>query len=323
VVSYDGRRFLVGLALVGLAAAASPRKVLVLEANGPPCQLISQKSAPVVITGSILQERDTVEVKAGSSLTVMVLGKKERLRVLGPGKVTIGPEGLQEAGVKLEKLEAPDSSLALSGDSHRRLAGLRTRAQGSLPEGSQFDQVQVSGGQLTLESGRLSNQPVRVYFYAGYRGPIIDAKGIEREDPEQLLQSLEVSPAAGGSGGVRYQVALPSSPGDLTLRVTGGDARELLFTRLRNLTTAEQSELDAALQSLRQWSSQTAQSAEPWLLQAYLLEEKGQVRPALASLERALALRPGDPGLWESKLRLLLDCGEYAQATKLYGERKP
>ena len=172
------------LGLMGLTWATPPRKVLVLDTTGPSGRLVSQKSAPSVATGSILQERDTVDIKAGSSLTVLVLGKRERLKVIGPGKFTIGPDGLQEAGVKLEKLESPEPHFALTGNHHRRLAGLRTRAQVQvLPTGG-FNSMTVTPGNLKLTSTKLPEKPLRFSFYSLYRGPIIDSKGIDRDAEE-------------------------------------------------------------------------------------------------------------------------------------------
>lgn len=305
------------LLLAGSCWAAPARKVLVLETSGPSGQLVSQKSAPNVATGSILQERDTVDIKSGGSMTVLVLGKRERLRVIGPGKFTIGPEGLQEAGVKLEKLEAPDQ-LALSGDNHRRLAGLRTRAKGALPASGKFDSITVTPGSLCLASDKLPEKPVRIMLYSTYRGPIIDAKGIDRDEPEPLLSTELVAPVK-ANGQLTFTLPLPASPQELTVRVlaeSGSD--ELLFARLYALSAAEQSELAASKTAIESWAKASPQSAEPWIVYTYMLEEKGLLREALNSLQRALELRPADAGLMEMKIRLLLDSGDYSSAMECW-----
>lgn len=305
-------------ALAGLAWAAPARKVLVLEINGPSGQLVSQKTSLNVATGSILQERDTVEVKAGGSLTVLILGKRERLKVIGPGRFTVGPDGLQESGVKLERLEAPESQLALTGDNHRRLAGLRTRAQvRTLPSGG-FDSFSVTPGKLVLSSSKLPDKPLRFTLYSAYRGPVIDAKGIDRDEPEQMVSTALVTPTRADGKGV-YSLDLPEGPGDLTLRILNeGGSEELLFARVYPLSAAEQAELAAARSSIESWASRSPGNAEPWIVYSCLLEEKGQLQEALAALTRALELRPNDGGLLEMKIRLLLDSGDYQAAQETW-----
>ncbi len=66
--------------------------------------------------------------------------------------------------------------------------------------------------------------------------------------------------------------------------------------------------------------------AQPWLLYAANLEEKGHLEEANSVVDKALLLLPGDEGLIRMKARLLMDLGRYRQASdllKAYPPKKP
>jgi hypothetical protein len=318
--------YAVSLALLsGLAWGQPPSKAMVLESSGS-AQLKSGRIEEKVLTGQIWREGDSVVVQPNSQLTVLVLGKGERLTIAGPAKVAIGPKGVTVNGGAAKGRTVVQHKLALTGENHRQIGGNSLRdTEPAQALSSKMDSVQISMDAhpvvtLSRKASGTPARPVVVTVESEFVRPDLsqDLRSVVRGKQRRVFATIAAEGVLRGDSAV-YEAKLPAGePGTLlALRVRdeqSGD--ELLYTRLYYPLPTDRQLVTDARRDAEQWAKKEPNSAAPWLVLAQVLEEKGQLMQARDAVIKALTLRPKDEGLLQMKARLEMDLGDYVNAAR-------
>ncbi len=309
-------RTLIALLLAGVALAQpAPKKVaMVLKAEG----------SPEVLTGQMWSDGQSIDLPAGSRVTVLLLNKGERLELSGKGKVQVSTRGLSLKGVQSKSLASTQVRLALNGENQRQIGGMTLRRVASKPWDSSLDRVEVTPEGLTLSrpDGKGAPPPLKFVYLDQETMPTLLSNFETVAESGRPAKSVFATQVSGHEVGGRWQWQAPwpleDTPKAYSLRVFDPSSQKLsLWTRLYHASAQEETELAAARKQVAQWSQLEPKSPQPWVYLANLLEEKGFLEEALAATDSALSLRPGDPGVLNTKARLLLDLGRYSQASQL------
>lgn len=315
------RTILLALLLTGLSQA-QPKVAMVLKVTGA-----ARNNGSPVVTGQMWNSGDHIELPAGSSLTLLLLRKGERVEVSGQGSLDVSAEGLAlQGGSRSKSLPSNQMRLALNGENHRQIGGLTLRSKEPAVFNSALDRVEVSSEGITLSRPSSSGTPPRLkFFYLDqFQGPLLAADGTTVKLAVSGVpdQSVFAGEAAGQKVGSRWQWQFPwpleDAPKNYALQVVLASSNGLqLYTRVYHPSAPELSELVEARQQAAQWARREPGTVGPWVFLANLLEEKGLLGQSLVALEHGLAVQPRDPGLLQMKARLLMDLGRYRQAAQV------
>ncbi|MBT9585130.1 tetratricopeptide repeat protein [bacterium] len=318
---------LLGSPLVG----ADPKVVMVLKVSGP-VKMQNSKSFTPVMTGQMWSEGSKIVVPKGSKVTVLLLNKGQRLEIEGAGTLKVSQTGLAVEGCKSRPLESTGHTLALTGDNHRQIGGATVRGSKPTEISAMLDGVEIVGGDepgvKVSRPATAAPPPTLEFSYLNdYAQPGLSADLEHVQLDTFMLDAGMVwkSTAEGRLVGKRWEWLVPwpaePAPQNYALRMTNpadkSDKRQVLYTRVRSTTAAEEAELNQAQREAAEWAQREPRSIEPWVLYANLLEEKGRLQEALEALDRGLAIQPRESGLIQMKARLLMDLGRYNQASSL------
>lgn len=323
------KKWLLAGTLVFLGATGSwaepMRKLMVLTTEGKPSKVTRSGKGSDVLRGQMWEAGDWVKIPAGSTVTVLTLSKGERQKLQGPLEVKVEASRLSLSGAgKSESLRSVEHKLALSGENHRQVGGAAIR--GSAPQNSDglLDRVEyLPGKSVVVLSGPRGKGPAPValaQFYDHFvKSNISVGRTLLRGEMASPFVAREVAAQAGGDRWV-YRIELPALEPGQTYGLMLLDERskeEILYTRIHHLESKDWQALEEAKSNTEAWAQREPQSPEPWLVYACVLEEKGQLWEALQALDKALQFAPQDPGLLHLKGGLLLDLGQYAEASQI------
>lgn len=313
------------LLFTGLAWTQPASKAMVLESTGS-AQLKSGRIQEKVLSGQIWREGDTVVVEPGTRLTVLVLGKGERLTIAGPARVVIGARGVTVNGGLVKGKTVVQHKLALTGENHRQIGGNSLRSVQSADQlSAKLDTVHISMDvrPVVTVSRKTSETPGKSVVFtleSEFVKPdlSVDLKSVVRGEARTTFASVPAD-AVIRDGLATYRATMPASdPGSMVaLRVRDEQSgEELLYTRLYYPLPGDSKALAVARRDAEQWAKKEPNSPAPWLVLAQVLEEKGQLDQARDAVSKALVLRPADEGLLQMKARLEMDLGDYLNAAK-------
>lgn len=323
------KRFSVSAVALGLLARLAwgepASKAMVLESTGS-AQLKSGRTQDKVLTGQIWREGDSVVVNAKGQLTVLVLGKGERLTISGPATVTVGSAGVTVRGGSTKGLSAVQPKLALTGENHRQIGGNAIRSELKPAQlSSKLGSVEVNLDSrpvvtVTRPAADSPGKSVVFSLESDFVRPDLtgDLDNVVRGGARRSYASIPAE-AVVANGVSTYQATMPEGePGSLVaLRVTDEQSgEELLYTRLYYPVPGDGAQVEQARKDAEEWARREPRNPGPWLVYAQVLEEKGLLSRALEAVSKALALRPHDEGLLQMKARLQMDLGDYASAAK-------
>lgn len=338
-----------GLALFCLNASAGPvRKAMVLSVSGPVVAHPSKSSDEKVITGQMWSEGCQVDLPAGSSVTVLLLTKGERLQVDGGGKFLVAADGLVLQGCKSTLLSSNQHKLALTGENHRQIGGMTVRSQKpSLDVWIDSVAVAPEGITVSMPAGSGQPPPLTFDFYYNFSPPNL-SEDLQRVHGPEKGMNYAHPVIQGKTDGSRWTWTAPWNSVEDFPPVSGlslvaadenklpldkrPDLREMkakdlglkidvLYTRINRLTPDDWREIGEAKVAAENWAQTEPGSIQPWVVYANLLDEKGCLEEANQVLDKALAIEPNDEGLRQMKSRILMDLGRYGQAATIL--RKP
>ena len=324
---------LLGSPLVG----ADPKVVMVLKVSGP-VKMQNDKSFTPVITGQMWSEGSQIVIPKGSKVTVLLLNKGQRLEIEGAGSLKVSQTGLALNGCKSHPLESTGHTLALTGDNHRQIGGATVRGSRTQDISAILDGVEIVGGDeagVKVSRPASDGPPPRLEFsylsYFAQPGLSADLNHVQLDTFTLDSGTVWASTAEGRLVGKRWEWLVPwpaePAPQNYALRLINpsdkSDKRQVLYTRVRSTTAAEEAELNQARQEATEWAQREPRSIEPWVLYANLLEEKGRLQEALVAVNKGLAIQPRESGMVQMKARLLMDLGRYSQASSLLKASRP
>ncbi|MBT9587465.1 hypothetical protein IV102_29250 [bacterium] len=301
---------------LNLPGQGAPAKAwMVLSGTGPlPARLDS---------GQFFAAHEIVQVPAGCTVTVLLLGQGKRLRLCGPCTVTMN--GSQMVGPRSQLKEMPGKPyrLNLSGENHRQVAG------GVVREAAKEGQLRDGGWKIALtpfpRARLLLSEPasagppptLQCEFFEKYADPKLsaDLSGLARGPLGASLDSSDLATDLPGrleAGRWHYALDLPKRWAGRRLALRLSDDRgELLCTPLYGWSRAEAGKLQQLKVEVH-----ASKAAEPWVVYAVAAEELGQLREALRAVQQAISLKHPNPGLRRMAARLQVDVGELAAASE-------
>ena len=311
------------LTLSGLPRADSGQRAMVLMVKGAVLAQTQQ-----VLTGQLLEQGSTLQLPAGTSITLLLLNKGQRLEVKGPGSIGVDASGLRLQGCTSRLLDSNQQKLSLTGENHRTIGGMVLRNVRVIEAStSPVDKIEVLGGTrpailLSRRAGEGPPPDLQFVFAPNYRAPKPISQGraeVYRSEPETRIQSGLVKGEV-VAGRWKWQLPYPDSDlKTLTLTLTEHDHNDVvwLYTRVYLTSPDEEKELSKVARNVQQWSAREPQSIQPRVLYASLLGERGRLEESLQQVDKALSLAKDDAGLREMKYQILLDLGRYSQAAEL------
>ncbi|ODT73419.1 hypothetical protein ABS71_07180 [bacterium SCN 62-11] len=280
-----------------------------------------------VVTGQLLDDSSVLDLPGGSSVTLLVLNKGERVAVSGQGRLQLSDQGVQvRDGATLRVIDSNQQKLSLNGENHRTIGGMTTRSLEvgrTVLNSTSIDRVEVREGQglmISRPAGTGSPPSLTFRFTPVYKLPeVVDGK------PVCLLPDKDVylwSPVVPGQRvGSRWQWEVGWPKEDLkTMGLVITEADEptpLLYTWVYQTSPEEEEQLRTLGQEVKAWSQREPKSVEPMVVFASVLEDRGFLERAVQQIDQALALKNDEPGLLEMKARVLTELGRYAEADQL------
>jgi len=309
------------LALIGSAQAESARRAMVLKVDGP----VSAGNGKV-LTGQFLDAGSSLQLPAGSSLTLLMLNKGQRLEIKGKGSLQLTASGVDLKGCSSRVLDSNQQKLSLTGENHRAIGGAVLRVPPiKLLTSTPFDKIEVLDGTrpamlLSRPAGEGVPPTLRFDYSTAYTRPRLVANGKVELLRGQSVQ-IESAQVSGEMSAGRWNWRIPWPATDqksLSLTVNPLDQDEpVLYTFVYLTSPQEEKELRSVARETQQWSAREPQSIQPFVLYASLLAERGRLEEARQQLDKALAISKNEPGLLEMKAHVLTELGRYQQAGAL------
>lgn len=299
-----------------LPGQGAPAKAwMVLSGTGP--------LPPRLDSGQFFASDEKVQVPAGCSVTVLLLGQGKRLRLSGPCTVTMNGSQMVGPRSQLKELPGKPFRLNLSGENHRQVAGGVVREatkEGELRDGGwNIALTPFPRARLLLSEPASAGLPptLQCEFFEKYADPKLraDLSGVARGRLGASLDSGDLTTDLAGrldAGRWHYAIDLPDRWAGRRLALRLSDDRgELLYTPLYGWSRAEASKL----QQLK-LEVEASKAAESWVVYAVTAEELGQLGEALKAVQQAISLKHPNPGLRRMAARLQVDVGDLAAAAE-------
>lgn len=309
------------LAMVGPLTAQSPRRAMVLKVDGPVLA-----GPQKVLTGQFLDLGSSLQLAAGSSLTLLMLNKGQRLEIKGQGSLQLNASGLELKGCSSRVLDSNQQKLSLTGENHRAIGGAVLR--GPVPmtlTTTPFDKIEVLDGAkpamlVSRPAGEGSPPSLRFGYTSPYTRPSLSNDGTATVGRPNSVE-IEAASVPGEVAAGRWQWRIPWPASDqkslsLTLKSLDKD-ESLLYTFVYLTSPQEEKELHGMARAAQQWSVREPKNIQPFVLYASLLAERGRLEEARQQLDKALAIANKEAGLLQMKSNVLTELGRYSQAGAL------